>query len=147
MRIEFLLYIYRERFLIYTLDEYAQLSETQKKKINKDELRNIVDNQLTIINNNPEDIRNIITNMINEAIDKKFKQLYVDLKAENKRISDDNITLLKAITEQQKCLERLCNDSTKTNVFITGIPNDLYIENNLVNDSDIVIYWILFTQK
>ena len=52
--------------MVTTLDEYAQLSESQKGKINKADLKTIIDNQLSA---NPAATQNIVnTNEIKDVI-------------------------------------------------------------------------------
>ena len=116
-----------------TLDEYEKLTPAQQKKVHKEELQNLIDTQSALLNNDPNEIRNVITNTINSALDKKFEQLAKEISTENKRISDENIVLRKAVIEQQKCLERLCNDKMKDNIFITGIPTELNVADEVIN--------------
>ena len=59
------------------------------------------------------------------------------------RVAEDNNILKKAIIEQQKCLEKLLNDKNKNNVFITGFPNEMEIEENNTNDATVIINHML----
>ena len=108
-----------------TFEEYAKLSAAQQKAIKRDELNKLIDNQLALMNNDPNAIRNVITNTINAAIDKKFEQLAIELKQENDVLKTDNQVMRKVLMEQQKSLERIHKDRTRKNVFITGIPNTM----------------------
>ena len=58
-----------------SLDEHVQLSPAQRKAINKPELKRIIDEHLALLNNDPNAIRNVITDAVNAAIDTKFDQL------------------------------------------------------------------------
>ena len=51
------------------------LSEADKQKVKKNDLQQVIENQLAFMNNDPNEIRNVITNTINAAIDNKFEQL------------------------------------------------------------------------
>ena len=105
-----------------------------------------------LLRNDPTAISNIITDTINAALDKKFEQLNLEkkfddfraeLKAENEKINTENQVLRKAIVEQQKCLERLHNDSVKANVFVSGIPVTLATDGRELNTPVDIIHHIL----
>ena len=126
-----------------TLEEYAQMNKTQQNNVKKAELQQLIDSQLTLLNNDPNELRNVITSTINQAMDKKFEQFITDFNTETKRLSDENIVLRKVILEQQKCLTRLCNDKNKDNVFITGIPTKLIINNETLSTPKDIITQIM----
>ena len=128
-----------------TLEEYANLTPAQQKKLYKEDLQKIIDSQLALLNNDPEEIRNVITNAINTAIDKKLGQLTNDINTECKRISDENVVLRKAIVEQQKCMERLCNGQSKCNAFVTGIPSEINVNDEIIKEPRTIIDHILKT--
>ena len=85
-----------------TLEEYGCLNKTQQNSIKKTQLEEILKAQLALLNNDPNEIRNVITTAINQAIDKKFEQLSLDFTVETKRLSEENVILRKVIVEQQK---------------------------------------------
>ena len=126
-----------------TLERYGRLTPREKRNVLKKDLEKLIDDQLALLNNDPNEIRNVITNAINEAIDKKFEQISNELSEESKRISEENVILRKVITEQQKCLERLCNDKNKSNVFKSGIPVQLKTENGILNNPETIIKYII----
>ena len=126
-----------------TIEDYGKLNKTPRNNVKKAELEQLIDSQVALINNDPNELRNVITNAINQAMDKKFEQFTRDFNTETKRLSDENIVLRKVILQQQKCLERICNNSNKNNVFISGIPTTLNTDNGDLNNSKDIILHIL----
>ena len=114
--------------MVITLDQYAKMNKSQQTKLEKEEIQQLLDTQLALTNNDPQEIRNVITNSINQAIDKKFEQITRDVNTETQRLLDENILIRKVITEQQKTIERLHSDKTRNNVFMTGIPTTLFTD-------------------
>ena len=45
--------------------------------VKKDDLQQVIESQLALMNNNPNEIRNLITCTINAAIDKKNNYLHI----------------------------------------------------------------------
>ena len=122
-----------------TLEEYANKSLNERQKLNKNALKELVDSQLALMQNDPNEISRLITTTINAAIDVKFDLIAAELKADNKKLDEDNKTLRKVITEQQKFLEHIHNDMMRNNVFITGIPNEMTIDDHLINDATAIV--------
>ena len=68
---------------VYTLEEYAQLPEAQRKKVQKDQLKTLIDNHLIniqpiTIESDPNDIRNLITTTITDTtcVRRKDKRIH-----------------------------------------------------------------------
>ena len=120
--------------MVLTIEDYAKLSVKDKNSVNKKEIQRLLDEQLPLIKNDPEQIRNVITNAIDIAIDKKFTQFANEIKIDQTKLEDDNNILRKVIVEQQKILERLQMDSTHTHIFMSGIPNEHTINEDGVTD-------------
>lgn len=152
------------------LEEYAKLSENQKSKLKKDELKRIVDNQINSNRSLPlslgtDSIRDIITEVVSNAIEKilaiKIKELLTDLttivKTETEAISKDLTTLREdldsnvddikslknVVYEQQKYLESLKREKLRNNVFISGIPNSVTINDVVTDENNVIINHIL----
>ena len=131
--------------VIITLEEYAQMNKTQQAGVKRAELKEIIDAQLALLNNDPNEIRNVITTTINQAIDKKLDQYTRDFNTETKRLSDENIVLRKTILEQQTCIERISREVNKDNAFMTGIPCRLDTDNEtLTTPKDIIAHILKF---
>ena len=137
----------------------------EKGKVNKNNLKTIVDNQLKnpqlVQNGNAEDIRNIITDAITVAVEtviatktneiveeikkivtKEFEEIKKDantLKERVDQIEDERKVLKKVILEQQKCLEFIRRDKLRNNVFMTGIPNTATIDGAETADNKTII--------
>ena len=75
---------------------------------------------------------------------KKELQEMTSLKDDLQALIDDKPKIGKVINEQQKCLERLHRAEIKNNVFITGIPNKLNLNDNSETDDNNVIIKSLF---
>ena len=86
--------------IMLTIEDYGKLNKTQRNNVKKAELEQLIDSQVALINNDPNELRNAI----NQAMDKKFEQFTRDFNTETKSLSDENIVLRKVILEQQKCL-------------------------------------------
>ena len=93
-----------------SLEDYGLLTTAIKEKVHTDQLEKLIEDQLALLNNDPNVIRNVITTTINQAIDKKFEQLSKEPSEDTKRLFEENAVMRKVIVEQQICLERLCND-------------------------------------
>ena len=149
-----------------TLEEYSKLTEVQKKKLHKDQLKTLVDNHLLINQpltiDNPDDIRNLIINTVTEsvekAIDNKAKELveaaingikveYDDelktLRNDLETVTNENKVIKKIISEQEKFLETVRTDKIKNNIFISGIPNRVNIGGVQTEDNETIISHIL----
>ena len=156
--------------MVETLDEYARLSDTQKCKVNKTQLKQIVDNQLTAnqqvsSNGNTDNIRDVISEVVSAAVEKiigiKIKEivdeikgiLNVDREALNEEvttlrgelngITDEHKIMKKVMHEQQKCLESLKHEKIRNNAFISGIPNKTTIDGTETTDSNMIVKHIL----
>ena len=102
-----------------TIEEYHSLSAKDRKKVNKEDLRLMLDEHLSN-DGNIASIRGIIR----EELDTKFKvmkdELSASLKAqiktlsdENKRIAQENTLMKKVLQEHQKANERAQREETK----------------------------------
>ena len=93
--------------MVLTIEDYGKLTNDEKRRVKKEELEKLIKSQLDLMENDPNEIRNVITNTINSALDKKFEQFSRDMKEDYKKLQNENNTLRKAIIEQQNFLENL----------------------------------------
>ena len=156
--------------MVESLKEYARLSETQKSKVKREQLKLIVDNQLkdnerVPLDVNTDDIRDVITEVVSAAVENvlaiKIKEIVEEitgiLKTETIAISKDVTTLREELTtfadehkvikkvifEQQKCLESLKREKIRNNVFISGIPNSTTINGVVTTDDSVIVKHVL----
>lgn len=156
---------------ISTLDEYARLSDTAKGKLSKADLKTIINNQVNAntlgiqntvnINEIKETIVDVITRSLEHIVTTKIKEIIEDIKGivkadidpmkveikslrEDLDNSKDQCKIMKkVILEQQKTLEYLKRDRIRHNVFISGIPNTIKINNNDTANNKIIVDYIL----
>ena len=126
-----------------TLEGYAELSENERKRVKKEELHTLIDTQLALMKNDPNQIRNVITEAINKALDKKFEQFSSEVREDYTRLQGENNTLRKAIMEQQKSLEHLHRERVRDHIFMSGIPNELEIDGQTLNEPNTIIHNII----
>ena len=132
----------------YTMDQYSVMTSTQRKRLTKDELAYVLNNQIGEPGLLPEDtLRNIIKDTIERTIDEKIPnellKTVTDMKRDCEAISTENKMLKKTILEQQKFLEGLRRDKLKDNIFMTGIPESYTINENVTNDKNKIIEEII----
>ena len=134
--------------MVLTFEDYHKLSATQRTKVKRAELQQLLDEHINADNANS--IRGIIRDelativggvekKITEKYDKKIK----DVEDENDRLKKENTQIKAALSEQQKFLERIRSDKNASNIFISGIPNEMDIEGNNVNDPNAIVSQVL----
>ena len=116
------------------------MSKDDKRRVNKVELEKLIESHLALMANDPNELRNVITNTINLAIDKKFEQFSRDTFEDFEKLKNGNNTIRKAVCEQQKFLENLHRERVRNHVFMTGIPNELEILGEIKKDSKTIIH-------
>ena len=127
-----------------SLQDYRALSVSDRNKINKADLKKLIDSHLALIENDPNEISNVIHNTINAAIDKKFEQLHKEIRLDYDKLERENNTLRNAILEQQKFLDRVHTDINRHNIFITGVPCSLQMDSGeIVSDPTIITHAVL----
>ena len=154
--------------MIATIDDYARLSDAQKGKVRRDELKEIVDahlrnkNTANVVTN---EVREIITDTIKTAVEQiivvKTQEIITDitdilkkdreelekenegLRADVNSVKEENKVIKKIILEQQKFLEAVKREKIRNNVFITGIPNEVNLNDedtaNMTSDNNRII--------
>ena len=131
-----------------SMEQYAAMNSTQRGKITKAQLANLLNSQIGQPTMLPEDtLRNIIKDTIDRSIEEKipndFIKTIADMKShfedKIKTLEDDNRILKKTILEQQKYLEGMRREKTKCNVFVTGIPVSLKVDNEVITDKKEII--------
>ena len=109
------------------------MNASQRKSIRRNDLQALLDEHIQ------EGDINSIRGIIREELDSKFdalkKELTKSFDTKIKKVSDDlanvvseNNTLKKVVLQQQHFLENIRRDRTKENVFVSGIPNILTID-------------------
>ena len=131
--------------MVLTIEEYAVLSSDEKRRVKKEELERLIKSQLDLMENDPNEIRNVITSTINTAIDKKFDQFARDIREDYNKLETENSILRKAIIEQQKFLENLYREKVRSHIFMSGIPNELIINGQKINEPNTIIENIIHT--
>ena len=129
--------------MVLTIEEFGEKTVDQKRRVNRAELEKLIQSQLDLMANDPTEIRNIITNTINSAIDKTFEQFSTEMKQGYQKLKVENDTLRKAITEQQKFLENLHREKVRNHIFMSGIPNELNIDGHIVAEPNVIINTII----
>ena len=114
-----------------SLDAYARMNADDRKGVLKPDLKKIVDEQLALINNDPNTIRNLIVNTINIAIDRKFnefekrfKELNEHCEGEIKRLEDKVKEQSRLISAQQRFLEDIDSERRAKNLIVLGLKED-----------------------
>ena len=74
--------------MVITLDDYAKLTKDDKRRVKKEELEKLIESQLALMANDPNEVRTVITNAINTAIDKKFEQFSRDMTDDFKKLKN-----------------------------------------------------------
>ena len=118
-----------------TVDEYVNLTAGQKKLVKKDKVQSLLDDQLQARNLNNESLKKLITDTFTLSIEAIKKELKEELQAEIKELrekvdkADDETKILKkVIVEQQKFLEGAKREKMQSKVFMSGIPEELSID-------------------
>ena len=134
--------------MVLTFEDYHKLTATQRSKVKRPELQQLLDEHIDADNANS--IRGIIRDELDSivaGIEKKITEKYdkkiKDVEEENERLKKENTEIKAAISEQQKFLERIRSDKNATNIFISGIPNEMDLEGNNVNDPGAIVNHIL----
>lgn len=136
---------------ITTIEQYSALPVSRRKKLNKDELMVILESQIGSPALVPEDtFRNILKDTIDRSLDDKILEFnnMIDeatgpLKSDIETLKKDNKVLKQIISEQQKFIESIKRDTIKDNVYITGLPKTMAIEDNqILNDRSEMIHKI-----
>ena len=86
--------------MVITIQDYALLSEQDKKKVKRNELQQVIDNQLALMNNEPNKFGMLL--LAPSMFDKKFEQLSAEVREAYNKLHLENNSLRKAIMEQQK---------------------------------------------
>ena len=134
--------------MVLTLENYQALNVSQRKKVKREELQTLIDDH--IADSDVATLRGVIRDELKAqtaALEKTLKTKYDSrIKAvedENDRLKKENAEIKKAISEQQKFLERLGNEKNMDNIFISGIPNAMEIDDEQVNDHKVILNHIL----
>ena len=111
-----------------TLETYHGFNAAQRKKVLRGELQQLLDEHLDT-EGSVASIRGIIREELNTKFDTLKKDLTNTMNTkiktvteENKKLMQENNAIKKVVGEQQKCLERLQRNESKSNIFISGIP-------------------------
>ncbi len=143
-----------------TLEEYHTYSANQRKKVLRCDLQKLLDEHL-----DTEGSIASIRGIIRDELNTKFETLKTDLTrtldakirsltTENSKLAQENLVIKKVLGEQQKCLERMQRNSSKENIFISGIPNKLLSDmsdvpgddanpNDVTDDHTTIIHHVL----
>ena len=135
--------------MAYTLENYQAMTIAQRNRLKRDELKQLVDDQL----NEAGDIATL-RGVIRDELQKQTSALETALKAkydsrikavedENDRLKKENAEIKKAVSEQQRFLERVCSEKNMDNIFISGIPIELEIDDNSVDDANTILHHVL----
>lgn len=113
-----------------TLENYANMNATERNGVLKNDLKTIVDEQLAMLNNDPNTIRNLIVNTINLAIDNKFAELGFDKRFDEltehydneiKRLNDTVKEQGRVLSAQQKFIEDLDSEKRAKHLIVLGL--------------------------
>ena len=118
------------------------MNPSQRKQIRRNDLQALLDEHIQ------EGEVNSIRGIIREELDSKFdtlkKELTKSFDTKIKKVSDDlaNIvlesnTLKKVVLQQQHFLENIRKERTKENIFVSGIPNTLTIDDEPNDDPNV----------
>ena len=132
-----------------TLESYQTMNQTQRKRLKRDELQQLVDDQL----NEAGDVATL-RGVIRDELKKQTTELETTLKAkydakiktveeENDRLNKENQEIKAAVSEQQKFLERFRSEKNMDNIFISGVPVEMAIDNATVNDGNVIVDHLL----
>ena len=132
-----------------TLASYQKMTVTQRNRVNRDDLKKLLDESLDA-DVSEVSLRNLITETINQSIDAKLttikEEIKNELKNEMSTMNTDidglrsTVGMLKlAVLEQQKYLERSRFESCRNNAFITGLPCTMEINGAQSNDADAIL--------
>ena len=83
------------------------------KKVNKADMLRLLDGQLVLIENDTQQIRDVITIAIDNAIDNKLQQFTIEIKIDRQKLEDNNNLLDQVSAEQQKFIERVQWDNIR----------------------------------
>ena len=124
------------------------MSVAQRKCIKREELQQLIDDQ--IIDTDAATLRGIIreelqtqTTVLENTIKLKYDGKIKAVEEENSRLKKENTEIKKAVSEQQKFLERLRSEKNMDNIFISGIPNKMVINELETNDANLIVGHIL----
>ena len=131
---------------IHMLDQEMNLA--QRKRVKREELQTLIDEH--IADSDVATLREVIRDELKTqtvALENTMKTKYdARIKAvedENDRLKKENVEIKKAISDQQKFLERLSNEKNMDNIFVSGIPNKMNIADVQVDDSKVILKHIL----
>ena len=130
-----------------TIEEYINLTPAERKKVKKDKVHELLDEQVARRNlPHDGDLKTLISDAVREAMKDDVIALQTDvaeLKDELKLIKEERDQMKKVISEQQKFLETVRRDRSKNNLFMSGIPNSFEIDGVETTDNDKIVKHIL----
>ena len=149
--------------MVLTIEEYCGYNASQRKRVKRDELQVILDEHLQTDGGNVTSLRGIIREELSTKLEAMKAELSNLVKSEVKTVTDENIrlaqenvTMKKVLSEQQRFLERTRREETKNNLFISGIPNavkpnfldtaEMEDENAVTNHVDIIHHVLNFVK-
>ena len=119
--------------MVLTIENYQAMNPGQRKRVKREELQTLIDEH--IADSDVATLREVIREELKTqtaALEKTMKTKYDSrinsVEDENERLKKENVEIKKAISEQQKFLERLSNEKNMDNIFISGIPNEMDVD-------------------
>ena len=134
--------------VVLTLENYQAMNPAQRKRVKREELQTLIDEH--IADSDVATLREVIrdelktqTAALENTMKTKYDARIKTVEDENERLKKENTEIKKAISEQQKFLERVSNEKNMDNIFISGIPNKMEIEDAEVEDNKVILNHIL----
>ena len=134
--------------MVLTFEDYHALNASQRSKVKRAELQQLLDEHITADNANSmrgiirEELNTIVAG-VEKKITEKYDKKIQDVEDENERLKKENSEIKAALSEQQKFLERIRSEKTATNIFISGIPNELEIDEENTSDPSKIVSHVL----
>lgn len=134
--------------MVLTFEDYHKLNPTQRTKVKRADLQQLLDEHINADNANSirgiirEELKTIAAG-VEKKITEKYDKKIQDVEEENERLKKENSEIKAAISEQQKFLERIRGEKNATNIFISGIPNEMDVNDVIVNNPSTIVNHIL----
>ena len=134
-----------------TIADFTDMTPAQKARINKPDLLSLLESQTTQTENiSTNSLKDIVTECMQRVIDERLPKDLVEtldevktLRTELNEKTEEIKTLKKVIGEHQKVIESVQREKKANNVFVSGLPQTIDSDDEVLEDSSKVLQHVL----